>query len=184
MSEGHVTAGHVVAGHIEVGPVVVGHIEEGLYLLVQMYHTWPSSVQNIQGPLVNPHDNIPGHAALLCAALSMELKKAGQRKCCSCSVDPPCCSWKIAGRWHAQELLLLVLIRTQQGLSISSGVIAGFYLATECLDSLGLSQLLIHHACQLLSTSFFRHSGCCRNYSCFIELLSKCDEGHGHLIGM
>ena len=66
MSEGHVTAGPVVAGHIEVGPVVAGHIEVGLCPLLQMYHTWPSSVQHIQGPLVNSHDNIPGHAEYCC----------------------------------------------------------------------------------------------------------------------
>jgi len=66
MSEGHVAAGPVVAGHIEVGPVVADHIEVGLCPLLQMYHTWPSSVQYIQGPLVNPHDNIPGHAEYCC----------------------------------------------------------------------------------------------------------------------
>jgi len=44
--------------------------------------------------------------------------------------------------------------------AFASAAVAGLYLTTECLDSLILSQLLIHHACQLLSTSFFRHSGC------------------------
>ena len=82
MSEDHVAAGLVVADHIVVGPVVAGHIEVGLCPIFKMYHTWPSSVQHIQGPLVTPHDSIPGHATLLCAALSMELKKVGQRECC------------------------------------------------------------------------------------------------------
>jgi hypothetical protein len=70
-------------------------------------------------------------------------------------------------------LLLLVLIRTQQSLSISSSAIAGLYLTTECLDSLSLSQLLIHSACQLLSTRFFRRTGSSHYSSGFIQLLAK-----------
>ena len=59
-----------------VGLVRADHIEAGLCLLFLPYHTWLSSVQHIQGPQVTPHDNIPGHATLLCAALSMELTQA------------------------------------------------------------------------------------------------------------
>ncbi len=68
--------GLVGADHIEAGPVVAGHIEVSLCLLFPLCHTWPSSVQNIQGLLVIPHDSIPGHATLLCGALSMALTKA------------------------------------------------------------------------------------------------------------
>jgi hypothetical protein len=57
------------------------------------------------------------HATLLCAALSMELEKG---------VMPMKNCWAVA---------------------CPSGVIAGLYLATECLYSQGLSQLLIHHVC-------------------------------------
>ena len=64
--------GLVGADHIEAGPVVAGHIEVSLCLLFPLYHTWPSSVQHIQGPLVTPHDSIQDHATLLCATLSME----------------------------------------------------------------------------------------------------------------
>ena len=79
MSEDHVAAGLVVADHIVVGPVVAGHIEVGLCPIFKMYHTWPSSVQHIQGPLVTPH------ATLLCGALSMELAQVVRRECCQCS---------------------------------------------------------------------------------------------------
>ncbi len=48
--------GLVGADHIEAGPVVA---------LIPLYHTWPSSAQHIQGPLVTPHDSILGHATLL-----------------------------------------------------------------------------------------------------------------------
>jgi hypothetical protein len=79
---------------------------------------------------------------------------------------------------------LLILIHSQQGLGITSSVVAGIYLTTECLDSLILSQLLIHHACQLLSTSFFGHSGCSCRRSGFFKLLSNRDKGCGHLGGI
>jgi len=68
--------GLVGADHIEAGPAVVGHIEVSLCPLFLLYHTWPSSVQHIQGPQVTPHDSIPGHATLLYASLSMELIQA------------------------------------------------------------------------------------------------------------
>ena len=68
----------------------------------------------------------------------------------------PSYSWKSARRWNPQVLLLLVLIHPQHGLGLSNSVIAGLYLAMECLDNLGLSQFLVHHTCQLLSVRFFR----------------------------
>jgi hypothetical protein len=82
ISEGRVAAGLVVLDHIEVGPVVAGHTEVSLCPLFPMYHTWPSSVQLIRGPLVTPHDSIPGHTTLLGAALLTELTKVGRRECC------------------------------------------------------------------------------------------------------
>ena len=85
MSASLVSAGLVCSDHIEMGPVVAGHIAMSLCPLFPMYHTWPSSVQHTQGPLVTPHDSILGHAILSCAALSMELTKAGRRECCQCS---------------------------------------------------------------------------------------------------
>ena len=86
MSAGLVSAGLVGADHIERGPVVAGHIAVSLRPLFPIYHTWLSSVQHTQGPLVTPHDSILGHAILWCAALSMELTKAGRRECCQCSL--------------------------------------------------------------------------------------------------
>ena len=65
--------GLVGADHIEEGLVAEDHIEVSLCLLFLLYHTWPSSVQHIQGPPVTPHDSIPGHATLLYASPSMEL---------------------------------------------------------------------------------------------------------------
>ena len=82
MSEGHVAADLVVLNHIEVGPVVAGHIAVSLRPLFPIYHTWLSSVQHTQGPLVTPHDSIPGHTTLLGAALLTELTKVGRRECC------------------------------------------------------------------------------------------------------
>ena len=57
----------------------VGHVAAGLRPL---YHTRPSSALHILGLPVSPHGDIPDSAALLCAALSMELQKVGQRECC------------------------------------------------------------------------------------------------------
>jgi len=78
------SAGLISAVHIEMGPVVAGHIAVSLCPLFPMYHTWPSSVQHIQDPLLTPHDSIPGHATLLCAALSKKLTKVECRECCQC----------------------------------------------------------------------------------------------------
>ena len=78
--------GLVGVDHIEEGLVAEGHIEVSLCLLFPLYHTWPSSVQHIPGPLVTPHDSILGHATLLCAALSMESTKVGRREYCQCSL--------------------------------------------------------------------------------------------------
>jgi hypothetical protein len=52
--------GLVGADHIEEGLVAEGHIEVSLCLLFLLYHTWPSSVQHIQGPQVTQHDSILG----------------------------------------------------------------------------------------------------------------------------
>ena len=65
--------GLVGADKIEEGLVAEGHIEVSLCLLFLLYHTWPSSVQHIQGPQVTPHDSTPGHVTLLYAFLSMGL---------------------------------------------------------------------------------------------------------------
>ena len=85
MPVGLVYVALVGADHIEVGHVVEGRIEVNLCPLFQLCHTWPSSAQHIQGPLVTPHDSILGHATLLCGAPSMELTQVGRRECCQCS---------------------------------------------------------------------------------------------------
>ena len=85
MPGGLVKVGFVGEDQIEVGPVAEGRIEVSLCPLFQLCHTWPSSAQHIQGPLVTPHDSILGHATLLCGTLSMELTQVGRRECCQCS---------------------------------------------------------------------------------------------------
>ena len=61
MPGGLVEIGFVGKDHIEVGLVVEGRIATNLCPLYQLCHTWPSSAQHIQGPLVTLHDGILGH---------------------------------------------------------------------------------------------------------------------------
>ena len=62
MPGGLVEVGFVGKDHIEVGLVVEGRIAKNLCPPYQLCHTWPSSAQHIQGPLVTLHDGILGHA--------------------------------------------------------------------------------------------------------------------------
>ena len=99
MSGGLVEIGFVGEDHIEVGPVVEGRIAVSLCPLFQLCHTWPSSAQHIQGPLVtypgpcnsivrSPVDGVEtagtkGVLPMFPAAAAGKLLGGGMRKYCS-----------------------------------------------------------------------------------------------------